>query len=91
MLVDTRGPKGALDLAIGFNRDGTVHRVVVVENADDPGLSANGFLDQLKGKAIQSPLTVGKDVRYGGDAQAAQALLSAVRRGMQLLAAAAGK
>src|SRR3972149_252109 len=39
VLIDTKGPRGAMDLAIGIKRDGSVLRVVLVENADDPGLS----------------------------------------------------
>ena len=53
LLIDVRGPKGAIDLAIGINRDGAVHRVVVVENGDDPGLSSDKFLDQIKGKNVK--------------------------------------
>jgi hypothetical protein len=91
VLVDAKGPKGMIDLAVGLKRDGSVHRVVVAENADDPGLSASSFLDQLKGKTSQSPLALGKDVRYEGNAKAAEAVLGAVRRGMLLLAAAGAK
>ena len=87
-VIDTRGPKGALDLAIGIRRDGTVARVVLVENKDDAGLSAAAFLDQIKGKNAQSPMAVGRDIQFAGDAKAAQALLNAVRRGLHLLAAA---
>jgi hypothetical protein len=61
---------------------------VLVENKDDPGLGVPAFLDQVKGKSTQSPLAVGKDIQYAGDAKAAQALLNAVRRGLHLLAAA---
>ena len=91
VLVDARGPKGVLDLAVGFKRDGTVQRVLVVENKDDPGLNADSFLIQFKGKSAQSSLAVGKEVRFGGDARSAEALTSAVRRAMHLLAAAEGK
>ena len=91
VMIDTQGPKGAIDLAIGIKRDGSLARVVVAENADDPALSSDGFLDQLKGKTLASPLTVGQDIRYSGNGKAAQALLSAVRRGLHLLAAAGSK
>jgi Na+-translocating ferredoxin:NAD+ oxidoreductase RnfG subunit len=91
VLVDTPGPKGVLDLAVGFKRDGTVHRVLVVENKDDPGLSADSFLNQFKGKSAQSSFAVGKEIRFGGDAKSAEALSGAVRRAMHLLAAAQGK
>ena len=91
VMIDTRGPKGAIDLAIGIRRDGAVSRVVVVENADDPGLAADKFLDQIKGKTMQAPLAVGKDLQYAGDAKAATALLNAVRRGLHLLDAAGSK
>jgi len=91
VMIDTRGPKGAIDLAIGILRNGTVARVVVVENADDPGLAADKFLDQIKGKTIQAPLAVGKDIQYSGDAKPATALLNAVRRSLHLLDAAGSK
>ena len=91
VMIDTRGPKGAIDLAIGIRRDGAVSRVVVVENADDPGLAADKFLDQIKGKTMQAPLAIGKDIQYIGDAKGATALLNAVRRGLHLLDAAGSK
>jgi hypothetical protein len=88
VLIDAKGPKGLMDLAVGIKRDGSIARVVITENSDDKGLSAATFLDQLKGKNAQSPLAVGKDVRYAGDAKSAEGLLSAVRRGLQMLAVA---
>jgi hypothetical protein len=91
VLVDAQGPKGVMDIAIGVKRDGAVERVVLTVNNDDKGLSAAAFLDQLKGKTAASPLTLGKDVSYTGDAKAAEALLAAVRRGLHLAAAASGK
>jgi hypothetical protein len=91
VLVDARGPKGAIDLAVGVKRDGSIARVVITENADDKGLSAAAFLDQLQGKSAQSPLALGKDVTYSGDAKAAEAVLGAVRRGVHMLAVAGSK
>ena len=91
VMVDTKGPKGAIDLAIGINRDGSLHSVVVVENSDDPGLSSDGLLNQLKGKTLQAPLVVGEDIRFTGNMKSAQALLNAVGRGVYLLQAAASK
>lgn len=85
VLVDTKGPKGAIDLAIGIGRDMTIDRVVVVENKDEAGLAAAAFLDQFKGKSAKNPLSVGKDLRYTGTAAAGEALAAAVRRGLQLL------
>ena len=91
VMVDARAPKGMIDLAVGIRRDGTVARVVVVGNRDEPGLAADAFLNQIQGKNSQSPqsaLTVGQDLKYSGDAKAAQALVNAVRRALHLLAAA---
>jgi len=90
LMVDTKGPKGLIDLALGIRRDGTVHRVVVVHNVDEAGLGAPEFLNQIQGKSAASPLRVGQDIRYSGNALAAQALLDAVRRGLHLYAAAQG-
>jgi len=58
---------------------------------DDKGLSAAAFLDQLQGKSAKSPLALGKDITYTGDAKAAEAVLGAVRRGLQMLAVAGSK
>jgi len=91
VLVDAQGPQGGMDLALGVKRDGSVERVVVTENADDQALSAAAFLDQLKGKNASSPLALGKDIRFTGNAKAAEAFLSAIRRGLQMLAAAGSK
>ena len=91
LMVDAKGPKGGMDLAVGVRRDGSVQRVVVTENADDPNVSSAGFLGQIEGKSVQSPLKVGQDIHYSGDPKAAQALLDAVRRGLYLLAAAQSK
>ncbi len=88
LMLDTRGPMGGIDLAVGFKRDGSVNRVVVVENADDPGLGSAGFLDQIQGKGLEADLSVGQDIQFSGDAKSAQALLNAVRRGLYFLEAA---
>ncbi|HWP85054.1 MAG TPA: hypothetical protein VNN17_07685 [Terriglobia bacterium] len=91
VLIDARGPKGAIDMALGVRRDGSIERVIVKENGDEKALEEAAFLDQLKGKNAQSPLTLGKDIRYAGSAPSAEAALSAVRRGLHLLAAASAK
>ena len=88
LMLDTRGPIGGMDLAVGYKRDGSVNRVVVVENADDPGLGSAGFLDQIQGKGLEADLSVGQDIQFSGEARSAQALLNAVRRGMYFLEAA---
>lgn len=85
LVVDAKGPKGAVDIALGLKRDMTVHRVVVVENKDEAGLAAATFLDQFKGKNSSAPLAPGKDLRYSGNVKAAEAVASAVRRGLHLL------
>ncbi|MBI2815673.1 MAG: hypothetical protein HYX72_01915 [Acidobacteria bacterium] len=91
VMLDTKGTKGGIDLALGVKRDGSVHKLVVVENGDDKALGQPAFLDQVAGKTSQSPLKVGQDVKFSGDAKSAQAVLNAVHRGLLLLAAAQGK
>ena len=88
VIADGRGPKGAIDLALGVKRDGTLENVVVTTNKDEPALSTPAFLDQLKGKTTAAPLALGKDIKYSGDPKSAEALLAAVRRGLQLAVAA---
>jgi hypothetical protein len=91
VMVDASGPKGMIDIALGVKRDGTIERVVITENTDEKELSDPAFLDQLKGKNAQSPLMLGKDVRHTGSAESAQAVLSAIRRALQMLSVATGK
>jgi Na+-translocating ferredoxin:NAD+ oxidoreductase RnfG subunit len=91
VMLDTKGAKGGIDLALGVNRDGSVHKLVVVENDDDQALGQPAFLDQLPGKNAQSPLKAGQDIKFSGDAKSAQAVLNAVHRGLLLLAAAQGQ
>ena len=88
VMIDADGPKGNMDIALGVKKDGSIAKVLITENKDDQGLSASAFLDQLKGKTAQSPLAVGKDLKYAGNPKSAEAFLSAVRRGLQMLAAA---
>ena len=88
VMIDADGPKGNMDIALGVKKDGSIAKVLITENKDDQGLSAAAFLDQLKGKTTQSPLAVGKDIKYAGNAKSAEAFLSAVRRGLQMLATA---
>ena len=88
LLLDTRGPQGMIDLAVGYKRDGSIYRVVVAENADDPGLGSADFLDQIRGNGLKAALKTGQDIQFSGNAEAAQALLNAVRRGMYFLEAA---
>ena len=88
VLVDAKGPKGLIDMAIGFKRDGSITKIVLVDNKDDAALGSKAFLDQLAGKNSKSSLVVGKDVKFTGDGKAAESFLQAVRRGMLLLEAA---
>lgn len=88
VLVDATGPKGGIDMALGVKRDGTIARVVISENADEKGLNTTAFLDQFKGKSARSSLVLGKDITYPGNAKSAEAVLSAIRRGLQMLAVA---
>ena len=91
VMLDSRGTKGGIDLALGVNKDGSVHKLVVVENNDDKALEQPAFLDQLQGKNSQSALKVGQDVKFSGDVKSAQAVLNAAKRGLLLVAAAQGK
>ena len=87
VIVDARGPKGLLDLAVGIRRDGTVERIVVIENQDEPGLAADTFLAQVEGNDAQSLQTLGKNLEFSGNPESAQAFLNTVRRAVHLLAA----
>lgn len=88
LLVDTQGSRGMVDLAIGVKRDLSIDRVVLVENKDEAALASAAFLDQFKGKTATAALAVGKDLKYSGTAASGEAVASAVRRGIRMLAEA---
>jgi Na+-translocating ferredoxin:NAD+ oxidoreductase RnfG subunit len=90
VVVDVVGPKGPIDLAIGVARDGTIHRVMVSENSDDPGLSEDRFLSQFKGFTTKSLMAIPVNIEFEGATESAQAFIDAVRRGLQLLETASG-
>jgi hypothetical protein len=91
VIVDASGPNGMIDIALGVRRDGTIERVIITENADEKALGETAFLDQFKGKSVKSPLMLGKDISYSGTAGSAEAVVSAVRRSLHMLAVATAK
>ncbi|MDP4290031.1 MAG: RnfABCDGE type electron transport complex subunit G [Bacteroidota bacterium] len=71
----TKGFSGRFDLMVGFKPDGTIHKVVVLEQKETPGLGAKmndpKFRDQFMGKNLATyKLKVKKD---GGDVDAISA------------------
>lgn len=85
LFLDTKGRKGSIDLAVAYNLDGTVHKVVILENQDDKSIESPSFLNQLGGKGTNDMLIVGHDIKFNGDKKAAEAVVAAVKRGMYLL------
>ena len=91
VVVDAIGAKGFLDLAVGFNLDGSVRKVLIMENKDDKALESEAFLGQLEGKSPSDSWDLDKEFRLVGNPASAQAVIRAVRRGMYLFLAFMGR
>jgi hypothetical protein len=87
LMVDAAGAKGAVDMAVGFNLDGSVRKVLVMENKDDKELESETFLGQLEGQGLSDSWDLDNGFRLVGDPASAQAVIRAVRRGMHLFQA----
>jgi hypothetical protein len=91
VVVDAIGAKGFLDLAVGCNLDGSIRKVLVLENLDDKELESETFLGQLEGKGPSESWDVENGFRLVGNPASAQAVIRAVRRGMYLFLAFMGR
>ncbi len=91
LMVDAVGAKGTVDLAVGFNLDGSIRKVLIMENKDDKELESEAFLEQLEGKSPSESWDLEKEFRLVGNPASAQAVIRAVRRGMYLFLAFMGR
>ncbi len=91
LMVDATGAKGAVDMAVGFNLDGSVKKVLIMENKDDKELESETFLGQLEGKGPSDSWDVENGFRLVGNPASAQAVIRAVLRAMHLFLAFMGR
>jgi hypothetical protein len=91
LMVDAAGAKGAVDMAVGFNLDGSIRKVLVLENLDDKELESETFLGQLEGKGPSDSWDLENGFRLVGNPASAKAVIRAVRRGMYLFLAFMGR
>ena len=91
LMVDARGAKGAVDMAVGYNLDGSVRKVLIMENKDDKELESEAFLGQMEGKNPSDSWDVERGFQLVGNPASAQAVIRAVRRGMHLFLAFMGR
>ncbi len=90
LMVDARGAEDWVDMAVGYNLDGSVRKVLIMENMDDKELESEAFLAQMEGKKPSDHWDVEKDFRLVGNPVSAQAVIRAVHRGMHLFLAFMG-
>jgi hypothetical protein len=91
LMVDAAGAKGAVDMAVGFSLDGSVKKVLIMENEDDKELESETFLGQLEGKGPSDSWDLENEFRLVGNPASAQAVIRAVLRGMHLFLAFMGR
>ncbi|MBI2821966.1 MAG: hypothetical protein HYX74_07055 [Acidobacteria bacterium] len=87
LMVDAKGARGMIDLAVAYGLDGTVKRVLVMKNADDKTLESETFLKQFEGKKPSDRWDLQKDFNLAGNPASAREVIQAVRRGMYLFLA----
>lgn len=85
LMLDANGPQGLIDMAVAFNTDKTVRKVIITKNENDKRIESAAFLDQFKGKGLSDALEPGKDLSFNGDLRAAREVARAVKRGLYLI------
>ena len=89
VFLDATGENDKLELGVAIDRVGVVMAVVVFENSESGSVTTKAFLGQFVGKRAADKFKVGADVKEAKGAPiAAQAIASAVRRGLLLAMAA---
>ena len=91
LMVDAQGAEGLVDMAVGYNLDGSVRKVLIMENKDDKELESEAFLKQMEGKNPSDSWDVEQGFQLVGNPASAQAVIRAVRRGMHLFLAFMGR
>ena len=91
LMVDAKGLKGSIDMAVGYKLDGSVKKVLIIENGDAKELESEAFLAQLEGKSPSDSWDLEHDFKLVEPSLSAQALIRAVRRGMYLFLAFKGE
>ncbi len=87
LMVHAKGSKGSIEIAVGYHLDGSVKKVLIVENEDSKELESEAFLGQLEGKSPSDGWDLENEFSLVGDRASAQAVIRAVRRGMHLFLA----
>lgn len=83
LMVDAKGARGPIDLAVAYKLDGSVKKVLVMKNQDDKSLESVAFLKQLEGRRPTDSWDQ-KSFSLVGNPVSARELIQAVRRGMYL-------
>jgi hypothetical protein len=81
-----------LEVGIGVNAQGAINRVRVYDYRGNVELTRGKFLDQLKGRTLDSNYTMGKDglVPVEGEAEESQLVANAGREALLLMKVALG-
>jgi hypothetical protein len=89
LFLDASGSNGKVEIGLGISPDGKVAKVILFENSESKEINSTQFTSQFTGKNNSDKFKVGEDITppKTGDA-AAQAVASAVRRGLLVAAAA---
>ena len=87
-MVDVGGfPVGAIELVVACNLDGSVKKVLVLENSEDKALQAESFLSQFEGKGPSDSWDPEDNFELAGTPESAKALIKTVFRGVHLFLA----
>lgn len=88
VLLQEPGQHEYMDLAIGVDASGAIHRVDLLVYREPQGgeVASRRFMDQFRGKTIGSPLRVNRDVVHiVGATISAHAVAAAARRALGIL------
>lgn len=86
LFVDAIGDNGKIEIGLVVSGKGELMNIQIFENNESPKITRQAFLKQFEGKKATDQLRVGTDITApAGTDKSAQAIASAVRRGLIII------
>ena len=86
-MIDAAVSAGTVDMVIAYNLDGSVKKVIVMDESTDQSLNSDGFLGQFEGKGLMDGWDPETDFSLTNNSVDSRSLIKAVYRGLHLFLA----
>ena len=87
LMIDAAVSAGTVDMVIAYNLDGSVKKVIVMDESTDQSLNSDGFLGQFEGKGLMDGWDPETDFSLTNNSVDSRSLIKAVYRGLHLFLA----